>query len=126
MAKKSTVAALIGLGTAAVAGAAAAVVYQKYQEQKKLEAQLAAEEAILLDLDGDGEVDAMLEDLDGDGTYDTVTVGASVTEASEPAKTPAEAENEITANEEVPEVRQQEGVEAETVEEQPAATETQQ
>lgn len=112
MKKKSGIAALVGIGVAAAAGAAAVVAYQKIKEQEKLQAQLAAEEAILLDLDGDGEVDAKLEDLDGDGAYDTVTTGVSLTETSAEMEVPAEAGLEGTANEDVAEMVQTESAEA--------------
>lgn len=46
------------------------------------------EDAILLDLDGDGVADVVLEDLDGDGKIDSVSTDVA---AETEAKTPAEA-----------------------------------
>ena len=75
---------LWGLGAAAVAGVAAmATVQILKKKQQDLE---APEEAILLDLDGDGEVDVKLEDRDGDGKIDTVTTETAPAQAEAPAE----------------------------------------
>lgn len=58
--------ALIGVGAAA---ATAAIL----NAQKKEQEALCQDDAILLDLDGDGVPDVILEDLDGDTKIDTVT-----------------------------------------------------
>ena len=72
MSRKHRSIGLLALGTAAVAGAAAALAWQRIKEnqQTALERQ---EDAILLDLDGDGEADVIMEDRDGDGIIDTVS-----------------------------------------------------
>lgn len=72
MSKKHRSIGLLALGTAAVAGAAAALAWQKIRENQQEEL-ARMEEAILLDLDGDGEADVIMEDRDGDGIIDTVS-----------------------------------------------------
>lgn len=70
MSKKHTIAGLVAVGAAAAAGTAAVLAYQR---KKQMEVETADEEAIFLDLDGDGTADVKLEDRDGDGLIDTVT-----------------------------------------------------
>lgn len=70
MSKKHT--GLLALGAAAVAGAVAALAVQQIRKNQE-EALERQEDAILLDLDGDGEADVLMEDRDGDGIIDTVT-----------------------------------------------------
>lgn len=72
MSRKHRVAGLVALGAAAAAGAAAVIMAQKMKQSQE-EADSCGEEAIFLDLDGDGTVDVKLEDRDGDGQIDTVT-----------------------------------------------------
>lgn len=72
MKKKHGIAGLVGLGVAAAAGAAAVLAAQRWKELQEERPQVD-EEAIFLDLDGDGEADVKLEDRDGDGRIDTVT-----------------------------------------------------
>lgn len=92
MKKKHLVSGLAILG---VGAAAAAVVAAKKLAKENTE----PEDAILLDLDGDGVADVVLEDLDGDGKIDSVT--ASVQPQGKPAesapKAAAEAETQVTS-----------------------------
>ena len=92
MKKKHLVSGLAILG--AGAAAAAAVVAAKKLTKENTE----PEDAILLDLDGDGVADVVLEDLDGDGKIDSVTAGVQQPEkAAETATEPA-AEEETQAS----------------------------
>ena len=84
MKKKHIVSGLAILG--AGAAAAAAVVAAKKLTKENTE----PEDAILLDLDGDGVADVVLEDLDGDGKIDSVTAGAPA-ETTEPTAEPTAA-----------------------------------
>lgn len=61
MSKKHIIGGLIGMGVAAVAGAAVATVKLVKKKHQSLE---APEEAILLDLDGDSAVEEKLGDLE--------------------------------------------------------------
>lgn len=88
MKKKHLVSGLAILG---VGAAAAAVVVAKKLAKENTE----PEDAILLDLDGDGVADVVLEDLDGDGKIDSVT--ASVQPQSEPTESAPEAVSEEEA-----------------------------
>lgn len=72
MSKKHRSIGLLALGTAAVAGAAAALAWQQIRKNQQEDLE-RMEEAILLDLDGDGEADVIMEDRDGDGVIDTVS-----------------------------------------------------
>lgn len=78
--KKYLIGGLIGVGVAAAIGAAVATVVilnKKKAAADEAEPEtrgLDETEAVLLDLDGDGEVDAVLEDTTGDGSIDTVSV----------------------------------------------------
>ena len=84
MKKKHLVSGLAILGV----GAAAAVIAAK----KLLKENTEPEDAILLDLDGDGVADVVLEDLDGDGKFDSVTAGVQPkTEAAEDTEKAVEA-----------------------------------
>ena len=68
--RKYLIGGLIGLGVGAAIGAgiAAAVVLTARSREEDYD------EAVLLDLDGDGQADAALEDTTGDGQVDTVLV----------------------------------------------------
>ena len=92
MKKKHLVSGLAILG---VGAAAAAVVAAKKLAKENTE----PEDAILLDLDGDGVADVVLEDLDGDGKIDSVP--ASVQPQGDPAESApeaaAEAETQVTS-----------------------------
>lgn len=72
MSKKHGRIGLITLGAAAVAGAVTALAVQQIRKNRE-EALERREDAIFLDLDGDGEADVVMEDRDGDGQIDTVT-----------------------------------------------------
>ncbi len=85
--------AILGAGTAA----AAAVVAAKKLAKEKTE----PEDAILLDLDGDGVADVVLEDLDGDGKIDSVT--ANLQSQPEAAETAAEEEAPVPSEDVPPE-----------------------
>ncbi len=85
MKKKHLVSGLAILG--AGAAAAAAVVAAKKLAKKNTE----PEDAILLDLDGDGVADVVLEDLDGDGKIDSVTAGVQPQETTEDTAATTEA-----------------------------------
>lgn len=107
MKKKHLVSGLAILG--AGAAAAAAVVAAKKLAKENTE----PEDAILLDLDGDGVADVVLEDLDGDGKIDSVTAGvqpetkaAEETEKAEEAPAPEAPETEAPETE-VPEQPQE-------------------
>lgn len=82
MKKKHVISGLAVLGIGAAA--AAAVVAAKQLKKDAAE----PEDAILLDLDGDGVADVVLEDLDGDGKIDSVSTDVA---AETETKTPAEA-----------------------------------
>ena len=105
MSKKHIVGGLAAVGAAAVAGVAAmATVQILKKKQQDLE---APEEAILLDLYGDGEVDVKLEDRDGDVKIDTVTTETAPAQA----ETPAEPEEPAQKTTEAPEPPVQEEAE---------------
>ena len=71
MSKKHGTIGLAAIGVAAAVGAVTALAVQ--QIKKNQEAALERrEDAIFLDLDGDGEADVVMEDRDGDGKIDTV------------------------------------------------------
>lgn len=77
MSRKHSSIGLLALGTAALAGAAAALAWQQIRNSRQEELE-RMEEAILLDLDGDGEADVIMEDRDGDGIIDTVTTDTTM------------------------------------------------
>ena len=83
--------AILGAGTAA----AAAVVAAKKLTKEKSE----PEDAILLDLDGNGVADVVLEDLDGDGKIDSVTASLQPQDETVAPSPEAAAEEEATETE---------------------------
>ena len=67
--RKYLIGGLIGLGVGAAIGAGIATAIVLTAKKRETE---ALDEAVLLDLDGDGEADARLADTTGDGQADTV------------------------------------------------------
>lgn len=72
MSKKHGTIGLVTIGVAAAVGAVTALTVQKIKKAQE-EALDRREDAIFLDLDGDGEADVVMEDRDGDGKIDTVS-----------------------------------------------------
>lgn len=71
MSKKHGTIGLAAIGVAAAVGAVTALAVQRMKNQEA--ARNRREDAIFLDLDGDGEADVIMEDRDGDGKIDTVS-----------------------------------------------------
>ena len=72
MSKKHGTIGLAAIGVAAAVGAVTALAVQHIKKSQE-EALDRREDAIFLDLDGDGEADVVMEDRDGDGKIDTVS-----------------------------------------------------
>ncbi len=80
--------AILGAGTAATAAVIAA--------KKLAKGNTEPEDAILLDLDGDGVADVVLEDLDGDGKIDSVTASVQPQAEEAPETETSEQPQEVT------------------------------
>lgn len=72
MSKKHGTIGLVTIGVAAAVGAVTALAVQQVKKNRET-AQERREDAIFLDLDGDGQADVVMEDRDGDGKIDTVS-----------------------------------------------------
>lgn len=72
MSKKHGTIGLAAIGVAAAVGAVTALAVQQMKKNQEA-ARDRREDAIFLDLDGDGEADVIMEDRDGDGKIDTVS-----------------------------------------------------
>lgn len=124
MSKKHGQIGLITLGAAAVAGAVTALAVQ--QIRKNREAALERQEdAIFLDLDGDGEADVVMEDRDGDGKIDTVTTDTTGDGQMDTTMLDLTGDGDvdvvITGNPEVLKALRDSGVEISAQESEPAA-----